>query len=432
MNSRPVGDRLGGILAYGLPGLPLALPGLALYVWLPVFYAEQLGLGLAAVGLAIMLTRLFDVVTDPLVGRMLDRLGGPYRRRLPMIAGAILSMIALNQLLVPPEQAGLGHLYGWALAAYLGWTLVSVPYQAWGAEVDPRPAARTRLSAGREGFAILATVLAAAVPVVIGSDQPGAVLQAVNLLVLLLLPATLLILFARIPEVPFSATTTRVGGLRSLVRDNPSLAPLLSAHWLNGLANGLPAALFLLFVTHRLQAPEAVGPLLLVYFTAGIIALPLWTRLAARHGKARTWLASVMLAAVAFLVVPWLGPGDVAAFAVICLVSGLSLGADMALPASIQADLAGRDRARHGADRSGLLFGLLGLVTKLALAVAAGLGLGLLELSGFDTDGRTDTLALALLYGALPVVLKLAAAAIIHGPVTRRFQEAPGGAGARH
>ncbi|MGC9457187.1 MAG: MFS transporter [Halothiobacillaceae bacterium] len=423
MTAAPVADRLDRVLAYGLPGLPLALPGLALYVWLPVHYAEQLGLGLAAVGLAIMLTRLFDVITDPLVGQAVDRLSGPYRRRLPMAAGAVLAMVSLNQLLVPPADAGLAHLYGWGLAAYLGWTLISVPYQAWGAETDPRPQARTRLAASREGAAIGATVLAAALPLLIGSEQPDDVLEAVNWLVLVLLPVSLIWLFVRIPEVPWQRGAFQRGALRAVLRDHPAITPLLAAHWLNGLANGLPAALFLLFVTHRLQSPEAIGPLLLLYFSAGILALPAWTRLAARLGKVAAWRASVLLAALAFLAVPWLGSGDVTAFAVVCLVSGLSLGADMALPASIQADLAGQDRTERGQDRSGLLFGLLGLVNKLALAVAAGLGFGLLELSGFDSAQSEDTLALALLYGALPVVLKLAAVLTIQGPVARHFRE---------
>ncbi|MFO7582870.1 MFS transporter, partial [Guyparkeria sp.] len=65
-----------------------------------------------------------------------------------------------------------------------------------------------------------------------------------------------------------------------------------------------------------------------------------------------------------------------------------------------------------GGDRAGLFFGLLGLATKLALAVAVGLGFGVLSLAGFES-GDSDTTALALAYGALPVAFKLAAAWLV-------------------
>ena len=57
---------------YGLPGLPLAALGLPLYIYLPTFYAEQLGLGLAAVGAALLIARVSDVITDPLIGLLSD------------------------------------------------------------------------------------------------------------------------------------------------------------------------------------------------------------------------------------------------------------------------------------------------------------------------------------------------------------------------
>jgi Na+/melibiose symporter-like transporter len=98
------------------------------------------------------------------------------------------------------------------------------------------------------------------------------------------------------------------------------------------------------------------------------------------------------------------------AFAAICVLSGLCLGADLALPASIQADVVALDRDAGGGDRAGLFFGLWGMATKLALALAVGIAFPLLDLAGFDAGGPNDAgalLALALLYGGLPVALKL-------------------------
>tara|TARA_Y100001970_G_C13744648_1_gene607963 strand:- start:135 stop:611 length:477 start_codon:yes stop_codon:yes gene_type:complete len=124
----------------------------------------------------------------------------------------------------------------------------------------------------------------------------------------------------------------------------------------------------------------------------------------------------MIVACVSFLAVPFLESGDVAVFAVICIVSGFCLGADLSLPPSMQADIVARDTADTGAERAGLFFGLWNLATKLSLALAVGMAFPLLEWSGFETDGEktaSGLLMLSILYGGLPIVLKLSAIALI-------------------
>jgi Na+/melibiose symporter-like transporter len=103
-------------------------------------------------------------------------------------------------------------------------------------------------------------------------------------------------------------------------------------------------------------------------------------------------------------------------FLLIAVISGLSLGADLALPASMQADVVAHDTQLRGERRAGLLFGLWGITTKLALALAVGIALPLLGAAGFAAEGTQDEpvlLLLALLYGTLPVLFKFAAIALI-------------------
>lgn len=405
------------VLAYGAPGLPLALMGIPLYVYLPPFYANELGLGLATVGLALMLTRLWDVITDPVVGVLADYIPGRHRRKVLMATGIPLLLVSLWFLLRPGEGVGLWHLYLWGLAAFLGWTLIQIPYTSLGAEADPNPHGRTRLASSREGMALVGIVLAASLPILLGTEDPADVLTAVFWLMALLLPIGFLLLARATPEpARYQAVADWRHGWPLLIH-NRRLRALLGGYFLNNLANGIPAALFLMFVADHLGAEDWLGWLLLLYFGAGIAALPAWTWLARRINKRRSWGFSILLAATSFAFVPLLGTGDVAWFALICLASGLSLGADMALPASIQADIAGIDRDQGGGDRAGLFFGLLGLVTKMALAVAVGVGYGLLSLAGFES-GDSDTAALALTYGALPLLFKLAAAWLVFHMLT--------------
>jgi Na+/melibiose symporter-like transporter len=203
---------------------------------------------------------------------------------------------------------------------------------------------------------------------------------------------------------------------------------LVAAYLLSNAANALPAALFIFYVTHILQATDAIGSFLGLYFIAGILALPGWVQLSRHYGKTRIWNLSMLLACVAFVWAPWLGPGDLVAYGAICLVTGIALGADLALPASLQADMVDVDAAQSGQQRAGLLFGLWGLTTKLAAAVGIGIAFGVLALADFDPDAANSEpalLALALLYGLAPVVLKGFAIALTRGITADRDAQRP-------
>jgi Na+/melibiose symporter-like transporter len=410
------------VFTYGLAGLPLALMGIPLYVYLPPFYANQLGLGLGAVGLALMLSRLWDVLLDPIVGYYADLIPGPYRRKTLIVIGLPIFILSLAYLMQPQAGVGLTYLYFWAFLAFLGWTLISLPYLSLGAEADPTPHGRTRLSATREGAGLLGVILAAALPLILGSSEPSSVLSAVFWIVATSLPLALILLLLVVPE---SRNRRRPIALTSglpLLWANKPLRTLLLGFFLNNLANGIPAALFIIFITDRLGAATSLGALMLLYFGAGILALPFWTSIAHHIGKRRAWGLSIALAAISFAFVPFLHTGDILLFGVICVITGLSLGADMALPAAIQGDLASLDADGGGGDRTGLFFGLFGLVTKLALAIAVGLGFGLLSLAGYQAGQTSNsphvTLVLGWIYGGLPVLFKLLAAWIVFNQLT--------------
>lgn len=54
--------------AYALPALSLAVIGLPVYVFLPKFYTDTMGVGISTVGALLMAVRVFDAVTDPVIG----------------------------------------------------------------------------------------------------------------------------------------------------------------------------------------------------------------------------------------------------------------------------------------------------------------------------------------------------------------------------
>jgi glycoside/pentoside/hexuronide:cation symporter, GPH family len=394
-------------LIYALPAWPLAMVGIPIYLYLPNYY-HHLGVDLAIIGTMLLLARLSDILTDPLIGIWRDRLSLAARQRM-MVGATLLLLIALWQLLLPTTASG-GHLLLWGLMTYLAWSLLLIPYQALTTEVCSASHRTTHFTASREVLTILGMLTVFIVPVAfdLAVDRRPFFTLLYPLIALSLILSLALLLWRL--QLPFAVAASQQSAqpwrrlLRQIWHDRPSRR-LLPAYFLNSLANALPATLFLLFVEYYLRAADHGGQLLLVYFLSGIIALPLWAWLAQRIGKYRAWQFSILVAAVSFIWVLTLEAGDIAPFYLICAIAGLSVGADVALPSSIQADIAQRLSQQSGAV-GGLLFGVWGVLSKLALALAVGIALPLLDALGWQEQSSSSITALLWLYAALPVALK--------------------------
>lgn len=160
------------------------------------------------------------------------------------------------------------------------------------------------------------------------------------------------------------------------------------------------------------------GPLLFLYFLCGIAGVPMASWAATRFGKHRAWCYAMCGACLVFMFSGFLDKGDVGLFAVICSFTGLLLGFDLTLPASIQADVVDIDTASSGSQRTGIYFAAWNFATKLALALGVGLVFPILQWSGFDahSPGQSGEFALNVLsgiYAWLPVAFKLAAIGIM-------------------
>ncbi|WAC26586.1 MFS transporter [Ancylobacter sp. SL191] len=409
----------GRLLAYALPALPLAALALPLYLLVPTFYTETLGLSLGAVGGVLLAVRLIDAAGDVALGLLSDRIKTRLgRRRTLFLAALPVAAVSAYMLFAPPAGAGLAYLAVWATGVSLGYTAATLAYGAWGAELSGDYRERAAITAAREGATLIGTLIAISLPFLTGFDRSDGLhgLALIGLTVLLTAPTFGLIALRFVPE-PVDHSLTRLDlreGLKHLVANRPFLR-LLAAFVLNGLANAIPATLFLYFVADRLGAPELRGPLLFAYFLSAIAGVPLALKVAGKVGKHRAWCGSMLIACAIFAAAGFLGPGDSAAFAAICVATGLLLAFDLVIPPAIQADVIDADTAASGEQRSGLYFAAWTLATKLSLALSVGLVFPLLDVAGFTpgAPGGEGTGALAALYAWLPLVPKLAAIALM-------------------
>lgn len=391
------------VLSYGLLGLPLAFAALPIYVHVPRYYAETAGIELAVLGTILLGARLLDAGIDPWLGGLADRVPRPR-----MAAVALLPFAAgFVALLNPPDAHAAPWLLGSLALTYLGFSAATVAYQAWAADLGDSSRLRTRLTAAREGFGLLGVVLAAALPAVLAADFANGVERLSWVLPPLLLVAAL-VTFSRGDSrhvVPAASQPWWHGALRALA--DPGFRRLLLVFAANGIASALPATLFLFYVADVLHLESASGPLLALYFVAGAASLTLWVKLATRHGRVAAWLAAMLLSMAAFAGASQLGSGDLWPFAAICLASGMALGADLALPAAVAADIGERMR------QAGACFGLWNFVAKLNLALAAGLSLPLLAATGYTPGASAGLPALVFAYALLPLAFKVLAAILL-------------------
>jgi len=395
------------VLAYGVLGLPLAFAALPLYVHVPKLYADDLGMSLSLVGGILLGARVFDAVTDPLFGWLGDH---RWQRSRWIVLALPLLALGMVGLLAPPVSAGPWWLLGLLVVACAGYSLATVNYQAWGAEMAGRPAERTRVMASREGFGLVGVVMAAALPGLLADGAAeGLARLAWGFVPLLALAATVTFLGARASSVTPATRDASVAALLAVLRHAP-FARLLTLFAVGGVAASIPASTVLFFVDDVIGRPDRAGLFLAIYFVAGALGLPLWVRLADRIGKVGAWMVAMVVSILAFVWAATLGDGAVLSFALICALSGIGLGADLALPPAILADQLGGSPGRG----AGACFGWWNLVAKGSLALAAGIALPLLDLFGYAPGARNSQAlwALAAVYALLPVLLKGVALAL--------------------
>jgi Na+/melibiose symporter-like transporter len=346
----------------------VALP---LYVILPNHYAREFAVPLAALGAVLLAARLFDALLDPWIGRWTDRLFARHPQAVLAASGAAAVVLALGLwgLLFPPaplrgDTTGLLTWAGLLMAVtYTAYSVAAVAHQGWGTRLGGTEAQRSRISAWREGLALLGVLTAAVLPGTLGL---GATVLAFAVLLALGWWAW------RGAVVP----TARGLTLGVLPRTHPLRQPrfvrLLAVFIVNGTASAVPATLVLFFVQDRLQAPASIEPAFLAtYFLCAALSLPLWVRLVPRLGLARTWLAGMALSVAVFIWAATLGAGDVTAFLVVCALSGVALGTDLALPSALLTGL--MDELGERGQREGAYLGWWSFAAKLNLALAAGL-----------------------------------------------------------
>lgn len=398
-----------GLAAYGIMAFPLAFAGLPIYLHAPDFYAVTLQQPVATLGTILLALRLLDAIQDPFIGSLSDRF---HRWRSAVLGfGAFLLGAGFWMLFHPNKDAPLVWFAASVLICTTGFSVVTINYQTLGGLWKTRASDRTPITATREGFGLAGLLVASVLPTALATSigiETSFFYVTLGYLPLLAVALWLLLRWMRLAPLETPQTDRPVMGWRSLLRDRWRRL-FFGLVFLNIFASAIPAVLVLFFIRDRLGGESYAGLFLLVYFLSGVISMPLWTRVARRFGKIRAWQVSLAGAILTFCWAALLQQGDLTAYAFVCALSGLALGADLALPPAILADHIDADRRQSEASR---LFAIMAFLSKSGLALATGLTLPLLGLFGYQ-PGTVLTaqlgFLLSLTYAGVPCLIKLSA-----------------------
>lgn len=419
------------LAAYSGVSLPAAAMGMPIAVYLPRFYSEGLGLSLITVGMIFTIARIWDVVTDPIMGWLIDRYETRWGRRKHWIALSIpILVLSIYQVFIPnPESVTSLYLGFWLILLYVGYTMLAISHQSWGSELTRTYDERSRLFGWREIFVIGGMTIVLALPAIselTGNDDQASKVASMGWFCLILFPLLALPTLYFVPDSP-AARPSQLSLKKQLqlLVQNRVLWRILAADFTSGFGTAVSGALYIFVASAVFELPEHASLALLFYFLASFLAMPMWMRLAVKLGKSNALLIALTYGVVInLLLIPLAEPNNVAVLWGFTLSYGVAFGAAPTLLRSMMADLTDMDALSSGENRSGLFFATLTTTNKLGAAVAVGVSFTILEVAfnfvpgqingAFALEGLLLTYCLGTALG-----LGLAALPLIGYPLTK-------------
>ena len=388
---------------YSLPSIPLAAAQIAVYIAVPAIYSKIAAVGIGITGLVIMISRVIDMITDPILGTYLDRMVEKIGWKFWLLIGFPLISIGIFILFNPLDGLEIISLLLGVIFVTLGWTFFSIPWWGIGIAIsNSNSNDRFKVVSFRELLTIPGVILG--LFLIHFSNISGEIFLIISILFL----SPLFIKEIPIPNISNVKGTSYFLNIKNLFKNNSNFKYLCLSYFFIGLSNGVTSILFILFVEFIIGgSPQNF---LSIYFISAFMGLPFVYMLASKYNKKRIWTSFIILACICFLPVVFLSNNSTTLFMVICIISGFCLSADLIIPSSIQADIIYKEQQQNKNVLVGKIYSVWSFIQKLSLALSAGVCLPLLGYFGFNpSEVNTQLLPLSFAYGIIPIILRIPA-----------------------
>ena len=420
------------ISAYGAPGVGAGYMYLLIGLYIMKFSTDVLLIAPAVMGTIFGISRVWDAVSDPLVGYMSDRTRHPLgRRRLWLLLSIVPISGTFIMVFSPPASLHGTELIAWMAVGVIGFysaaTIFIVPHMSLGAELTPNYHERSRLYGLRHAAFTIGSILAlVSMQLLINAERvsEAAVRQtAFELSALAALVTAGLILYAvaklrERPDYQGRVNASPFGAFKDVWRNHHARL-VLAVSFIENIGSAVIGILTLYVAQYVVGRPELAALIILSYMIPSTLSVPLWIPLSRRFGKIRLWMFSMMLTGVSFggmFSLPWLEP-DIRLVVIfgLAVFAGLAAGCEGTIAPSVQSDIIDYDEYMTGERKEGSYFAAFNFVHKSATGVMILITGYVLQFSGFvpnQLQTMNVQVSMVFLYGLLPLICYCIGAAL--------------------
>ncbi len=407
----------------------------AMGFWSLNYLTDTVALSAASAGLAIMIGKFWDAVTDPVMGFISDRTRTRFGRRRPyLLFGAIPLGLSMWYFFTRPGITNPVALTIWATLALCllntAYTIVNIPYSALTPELTQDYNERTSLNSFRFGFAILGTILGAAIvlPIVNAFSDRARGFSAAGAVMGIAMTVTALVTVFTVREPDHSKEPLPTESFRETyfsVFKNRAFVILLFTYALNVLALNFLQGILVYYFKYLYNAEGMTTIAMVILLVVAMICIPISVPVSKRFGKRLTYQAGFgILAAVCIILYLFGHILGIKFFFVMMFFGGLGLGLTYVAPWAMVPDTIEWDALRSGNRKEGAYYGMWTFVSKSGQALSIGLSGLILSSSGYVADAiqsATAKSAIRLLLGPFPAIVFLAGLALLATyPITEK------------
>ncbi|MCL2127798.1 MAG: MFS transporter [Treponema sp.] len=412
---------LGGNLFFTLMGF-----------WSLKYLTDIVGMAAALAGIAVMIGKVWDAVTDPMMGFISDRTLTRWGRRRPyLLLGALPIMLFFWLFFSAPPVAGPAPLFVWTAIVLMllntASTIINVPYSSLTPELTSDYHERSSLNGYRFGCAIFGTILGAAavLPIVdlfagfrggslkFGWSMMGLILGAVMTLVTL-------ITFFSVKEKTYTKGDLPVKGFfetyKSVFLNRPYVKLLLTyALHLVGLT--FLQSILAYYTEYVYLRPDLTPLAMMILLLVAMICIPVSVLTSKKIGKKRTYQICFAVLSVTCLIIFFLGqPLGVPFFMAMMALGGIGVGFGYVAPFAMVPDAVEYDAVQTGERKEGVYYGMWTFIAKLGMSLSVFLSGLILSAGGYVANaaqGSSAIFAIKLLIGPIPAFVLLGALILI-------------------
>ena len=378
---------LKNIIAYGIGDIYGGGAFLLLGTLYMLFLTDIVGLNPALAGSVVVIGKVWDAISDPLMGHISDNIDTKYgRRRIFFLIGIIPIIVSFLSLWIPINSNSSMLLFAYYTFAYIFFstvfTMVMVPYSALNAEISDDFAIRTKLSTARMAFSQFSALLSGVLPkYLIDYLNQGTVFSPtfsyliMGIVFGLIYALPWIFVYKGTWEIDYEVdkSTELIEKIKKYktVFFNKSFKIHLGMYISAYIAMDFLMALFIYYLTYYIKKPDIFPFCMLAILLSQIIMLPVYMKISNTKGKGRAYMIGLSIWGIGMLSLLFLSPQTpLSIIILICIILGAGLSAGVMIPWAILPTISDIDQVINIKRRTGIYSGLMTFIRKIAQAIA--------------------------------------------------------------